>query len=128
MRFSHIAMVYFFIGVCFIGAGVISPGGNTGLVEVWVDNPADPSANDDNIEGDGGILNNILGPIKGALSTVAGGTVLAVWGALGAFPDYYAWPITVSIKLNAPYQVTLIASALTAAFTFGLLRVIKGSI
>lgn len=123
-------MLYVFVGLTMVGAGVI-PFSQVGMASVWIENPDDPHADDSSVlgpEGEGGLLNNLIGPVRSALNTIAGGTVLAAWGAIDTFLGFYAWPVTVARYLNAPTEVILMAFTFVVAFTFGTFRVIKASI
>lgn len=133
MRFSHVALVYFVMGVMVISSGVVPPasagGPGIGLAGVFVDTGDGVSANESAIGGQGGgMLDDLAGPIENALDTVAGGSLLAVWGALSRLLGYYAWPVVVTSYIGAPDFVVMLSGALVAAFTFGGLRVFRASL
>jgi hypothetical protein len=133
MRFSHVAVVYFMMGILVLSSGVIPPqsqgGPGIGLAGVFVDTDGgNVTANEEEVVGGEGMLDNLAGPIKNALDTVAGGSMLAVWGAISKLLGYYAWPIVVTNHIGAPDFVIMMAGLLVLSFTFGGLRVFRASI
>lgn len=129
MRFSHVAVAYFLMGAVMFGGGAI-PYDDVGLTQVFVqeEGDGDLEANESAVGGDGGLLSNLIGPIRNALGTIAGGSLLAVWGALDSLLGYYAWPVTVLQYNDAPMEAVLLSGVLVASFTFGILRVFRASL
>ena len=131
MRLSKIAIIYFLMGAIVVGAGVV-PSDQIGIVEVFVDvDDGSVAANETNIGGDGsngGMLDNLIGPVKNAMNTITGGALLAVWGPISMVIGFAAWPVTTANYMGAPWEVTMIIGVLMASFTFGVLRVFRSSI
>lgn len=131
MRFSHIAVIYFMMGVIVIGTGAV-PYAELGIGEVFIDVEGDDvDVNEDSIvgeDGSGGMINDLIGPIANALNTITGGALLAVWGPISKMSAAYAWPVATSRHLDAPQIVVMFSGVLTASFTFGVLRVFRASI
>lgn len=132
MRFSRIALIYFIMGVVVVGTNILPPG-QMGLALVFmdVDEEEGVTTNKSMIGGGDdtdGMLDNLIGPVRNALNTITGGALLAVWGPISTLTGFYAWPIMAARHLEAPDIVVMLAGSLTAAFTFGVLRVFRASI
>lgn len=129
MRFSHIATIYFMMGVIVVGAGVV-PVSQIGIGSVFLDTGGDDVSVGDEVDdgGDGGLLDNLIGPVKNALDTISGGALLAVWGAVSKMTGFVAWPVVTAGYLGAPDIVTMLMGVLLASFVFGTLRVFRSSI
>ncbi|WP_136602220.1 PDDEXK family nuclease [Salinigranum halophilum] len=131
MRFSHVAIVYFMMGVVVVGAGVV-PASQIGIADVFVDTDGqDVQVNSTAVggaEGTDGMLDNLIGPVRSALNTISGGALMAVWGPLSTLMGFIAWPVTTMSHLGAPFIVQALASVFVAAFSFGVLRVFRASI
>lgn len=123
------ATIYFIMGVVVVSAGVV-PLSQIGIASVFVDTQGGGvTAENENIAGSGdGMLDNLIGPVKNALNTIAGGALLAVWGPISKLTGFYAWPVVTANYIGAPRTVTLASGALVASFTFGVLRVFRASV
>lgn len=130
MRLSKVVIAYFMIGSVLIASGVI-PWSQVGVVQIWVDEPEGGGQNIDieaNEEARTGILEGLIGPVKNALGTVAGGGLIAVWGAINKLIGFFAWPLTVAGYIGLPWEAELMVSVLLVAFTFAVLRVFRSSV
>lgn len=131
MRFSHIAVVYFLMGVIVVGANVV-PLTHMGIASVFIDvDDSGVGTNADSVggsESQNGMLDNLIGPVKNALNTIAGGSLLAVWGPISKLTGFYAWPVVTTNYIGAPRIVVMVSGVLVASFTFGVLRVFRASI
>lgn len=131
MRFSHIAIVYFLMGVIVVGSGAV-PMGQLGIANVFIDvDGADVSTNETSVGGGNaqeGMLDNLIGPVKNTLNTITGGALLAVWGPLSKLTGFVAWPVATANYIGAPRFVKMLSGVLVASFTFGMLRVFRASI
>jgi hypothetical protein len=131
MRFSHIAVVYFLMGVIVVGANVV-PLAHLGIATVFIDvQDDDVTANETSVAGSdeqSGMLDNLIGPVKNALNTITGGALLAVWGPISKLTGFYAWPVVTTDYIGAPRIVRMLSGVLVASFTFGVLRVFRASI
>lgn len=129
MRLSQAVIAYFFIGAVMFGGGAI-PFDEAGLTGVFLEQEADGdiTANDGAIAGDDGMLNNLIGPVRNALGTIAGGELLAAFGAIDKLLGYFAWPVTVMQYHDAPNEVVLLSGGLVASFVMAVLRVFRASI
>lgn len=123
------------MGVTVWGAGVVDfTQEGVGLVTVFLDEDDDGLvANETNIvnengQEDSGMLDNLIGPVKEALQTVAGGTVIAAFGAIDKLLGFYAWPVTTAKTINAPREIIALSGAMVVSFTFGVIRVFKASV
>jgi hypothetical protein len=131
MRFSHVAIVYTVMGVLVVSAGVV-PIAQLGIASVFVDAEdgsveANRSAVGGTEEG-GGMLDNLIGPVRNALNTISGGALIAVWTVIDPILGLYAWPLTTASAVNAPFAVQLFASVLVVSFTLAGFRVVRPSI
>jgi len=131
MRFSHVAVVYFMMGIIVVGTGAV-PYAELGIAEVFIDvQGQDVAVNDTSITGNGdggGMITNLIGPVKNALNTITGGALLAIWGPISKMSGAYAWPLVTANHLGAPQIVVMFSGVLVASFTFGVLRVFRASI
>jgi hypothetical protein len=131
MRFSHIAVIYFMMGVVVVGTGAV-PYAELGIGEVFIDvQGQDVSVDDESIVGSGdggGMITNLIGPVANALNTITGGALMAVWGPISTMSGAYAWPLVTANHLDAPRIVVMFSGVLVASFTFGILRVFRASI
>lgn len=132
MRFSHVVIVYFMMGVIVVGTNVV-PLAHLGIATVFIDVQGDDvQANTTSIGGEGegssGMLDNLIGPVKNALNTITGGALLAVWGPISKLTGFYAWPVVTTSYIGAPPIVRMLSGVLVASFTFGVLRVFRASI
>lgn len=128
MRFSHVAVSYLLIGAIVIGSGVVPPS-EAGLLDEFVeiesqDGELESVQSDTNEEE----LTGAVGPVRNALDTIAGGAILAVWSFVSSLIGYVAWPITVTLAINAPQSVVLVSSVMVASFVFGTLRIIRAPV
>jgi len=137
MRFSHIAVIYFLMGVIVFGSGAVPPGQmgvdeQLGIATMFIDvDGADVTANETSVGGteeQNGMLDNLIGPVKNALNTITGGALLAVWGPISKLTGFYAWPVTVANSIGAPLFVKMLSGVLVASFSFGVFRVFRASI
>jgi len=132
-RLSTMVMVYAMIGMLLFVSGVI-PSTEVGVVEQFVDEDAletdDVQANEEQVNADnGGLLANLVDPIQNALSTVAGGTVLAVLNKINVFLGYVTWPFELADDMGMPWQLDLLFSTTSVIlYTFGGLKVLKSSV
>lgn len=133
MRFSHIVVVYFLMGVIVMGTGVAKVDNfNQNPASVFIDVEGDDVAVNDTAVGGAdeqqGMLDNLIGPVKNALNTITGGALLAVWGPISKLTGFYAWPVVTAQAIGAPPIVKMLSGVLVASFTFGVLRVFRASI
>lgn len=128
MRLGAMVMTYFMIGSLVLVGGAV-PAQEAGLVNQFIDTQ-DDTVNEEQVTTEsGGLLSNLLTPVENALSTVAGGGLIAVLNKIDAFLGYIAWPFTLMSYWNAPWQLTyLVAGPLTVGFTIGGLRVLRSSV
>jgi hypothetical protein len=130
-RFSKIATVYVIMGVVAVGTGVLPPE-HLGIASVFLDTGAQGvTVNSTAVGGrggTGGMLDNLIGPVRNALDTITGGALLAVWGPVSRLVGFYAWPVTAANHMGAPDFVVMLAGVLVASFTFGVLAVFRRSI
>jgi len=128
MRFSSIALIYFMMGIMVVATNVV-PIDQIGIAGVFLDTSGDTiSANASAIGGSGsnnGILDNMIAPV---LNSVTGGALIAVMNAVNIFIGFYAWPIQTTLAIGAPDIVVYVSGALTASFSFGLIRIIRDTI
>ena len=131
MRFSHVVVVYFMLGVIVVGANVV-PFAHLGIATVFINVQGDDvAANTTSVggsSGQDGMLDDLIGPVKNALNTITGGALLAVWGPISTLTGFYAWPVVTTSYIGAPPIVKMLSGVLVASFTFGVLRVFRASI
>jgi hypothetical protein len=123
MRLSNIILVYFMIGAILWGGGVIS----------WQENDAGavflktPDSN--TVQGNSSVTGDVHGlgdPISQALSTVAGGSLIAVWSFIKKLIGLTFWPVTVMIAMGAPVRLqVLIGGSMSLMFVMAFLKVFR---
>lgn len=134
-KFGQIVVIYFMMGVIVWGGGVVDFS-QTGLVGSFVEvneSTGDVGANNTSIvapgeEDNSGILENLLGPVKEALDTVAGGGVISAFQAVDRFLGFFAWPVTTTKAINAPREAVALSGVLVVSFVFGAIRIIRSSV
>ena len=128
MNTGRVVLGYYMMGAVSVVAGAL-PWSEVGLVSVWLDLRGNTIVvNDSVVLGSEGMLTNLIGPVRSALGTIVGGALLAVWGAIDALIGFYAWPVTVMIHHDAPWEATLLAGAFVVAFTFAILKAFRPSV
>lgn len=131
MRLSEAVTAYFIMAAVMFGSGVV-PFDQAGLVNVFMeDDDGAIGANESAVINGGdasGMLDNLIGPVRNALGTIAGGSLLAVWGAIDRLAGFVFWPVTVTRYIGAPREVVLLSGVMAVSFTFGVLRVFRGSV
>lgn len=134
-QFGHIVVIYFLMGVIIWGGGVVDFT-QTGLVGTFVEfdeTSGEVEANESSIVAPGeqdnsGILENLLGPVKEALDTVAGGGVISAFQAIDRFLGFFAWPITTTKAIGAPQEAVALSGVLVVSFVFGAIRIIRSTV
>ena len=131
MRLSHISVAYFLMGTIVVASGVL-PVAQMGIGTLFVDvGDQGVTANGTSVGGQGGqdgLLDNLIGPVKNALNTISGGSLLAVWGAVSKVAGFYAWPVVATNAIGAPWQAVMISGVMVMTYTFAILRVLRASI
>jgi hypothetical protein len=130
-RFSQVATIYFVMGIVMVGSGVL-PFAEVGIASIFIEEDQGGVAVDrDSVggtEGDTGLLGNLIGPVKNALNTIAGGALIAIWAPVSKLAGFYAWPLTTASAIGAPWIVQAFSGVLVGSFTFGLFRTIRASV
>lgn len=134
-RFGHVVVIYFMMGVIVWGGGVVDFT-ETGLVGSFVnvdETTGEANVNNSSIiepgeEDNSGILENLLGPVKEALDTVAGGGVISAFQAVDRFLGFFAWPVTTTKAIGAPVEAVALSGVLVVSFVFGAVRIIRSTV
>jgi len=133
-KFGQIVVIYFLMGVIVWGGGVVDFT-ETGLVGSFVEineTSGEVGVNDTSIvapgEDNSGILESLLGPVKEALNTIAGGGIISAFQALDRFLGFFAWPVTTTKAINAPREAVALSGVLVVSFVFGAIRIIRSSV
>ena len=123
MRFTHVIMAYFMIGVVLWGGGVLSWGG-VGVAGVLIDNPDEEDLGEDSIED----IESTWGPVAQLADTVTGGGLVAAVEFISGLVSFLFWPITVLIGVGAPTEVwVFLGGGLPFAFYASIIRILRGT-
>lgn len=125
MRFSNIVIIYAMMGIVVVASGAV-PASEIGIVDNFVDiDPDEGTVEDSNNitnEEETGITDNIIEPVQNALNTISGGAAMAIWNGIDSLIGAYAWPLTVTAYVGAPWRIQAFASLFVISFTFGVIK------
>lgn len=121
VNWSNVVVLYFILGATMYGGGVVGAD-DAGLVDTFVDDPDTGGVNSELADD----VSKADEPIRETLSTIGGGEVVALWGALTALLDVLFWPVVTATAVGAPASIIVLSGTLTASFFVGFLVFIRG--
>lgn len=122
VRLSSVLMVYFMIGAVCFGAGIVGYG-NAGVTHVVIETVAGEQieTNQQTTQD----VEDLGGPVEEALNTVGGGGLVSAWNFVSGLLNYLLWPVSVSVNVSAPVEVTVLVSSITFSFILGLIAMFR---
>lgn len=123
MRFSNIIVLYFVLGAVVFGGGAINYD-NSGVAQYFVHkSPSGGSVNDkvkNQYSGLGSAITNLVNTF--------GGAIILVWNLAVGVVSFLAWPFTVCISNNVPFEVSLLLGGTpTVGFYGSIIVLIRSS-